>query len=56
MKRFTAADVFWPAFGEIIVYETNIEVISLSPINLSEAQPLRLITNTRAPLPEPVGA
>ena len=33
----------------------GIEVISLSPINLSEAKPLRLITNTRAPLPEPAG-
>jgi len=34
----------------------GIEVISLSPINLSEAQPLRLITNTRSPLREPAGA
>jgi len=33
----------------------GIEVISLSPTNLSEAKPLRLITNTRAPLPEPAG-
>lgn len=44
----TGLHLFWPIIGEVLVAsleDWGIEPVSLRVINLSEAQPLRLITN-----------